>query len=157
MRTLKLYTMKKFITLICILVCYTVAAQQYNNEWIRYNQTYYKCRVGKDGLYRIAKSVLDAAGIGNTPVEFFEMWRNGEQVAFYPSVPNGPLPANGYIEFWGKMNDGKPDKPMYRDPNYQHSTDISLITDTASYFLSVNTNQSGFRISDGINDVINNT
>lgn len=136
---------------------YTVAAQQYNNEWINYNQTYYKFKVGKTGIFRIPKTVLDGVGIGNTPVENFELWRNGERVAFYPSVPNGPLPADGYLEFWATINDGKPDKAMYRDPAFQHTDHNSLITDTASYFLSVNTNQSGLRYVNVTNDVAGNT
>jgi len=157
MRTTKLYTMKKIFTLLLLVMAISAGAQQYNNEWIHYNQTYYKFKVGTAGLYRISKTVLDAAGIGNTQVEFFELWRNGEQVPFYPSVPSGVLPANGYIEFWGKPNDGKPDKDLYRDPAFQHTTATSLITDSAAYFLSVNANQSGFRIFNGTNDVASNT
>jgi len=149
--------MKKIFTLLLLVMAISAGAQQYNNEWIHYNQTYYKFKVGTSGLYRISKTVLDAAGIGNTQVEFFELWRNGEQVPFYPSVPSGVLPANGYIEFWGKPNDGKPDKDLYRDPAFQHTTATSLITDSAAYFLSVNANQSGFRIFNGTNDVASNT
>ena len=146
MRTTKLYTMKKIFTLLLLFAAFSAGAQQFNNEWIRFNQTYYKFRVGSNGLFRIPKSALDAAGIGNTQIEFFELWRNGEQVPFYPSVPSGVLPANGYIEFWGRINDGKPDNPMYRDPAYQHTTATSLVSDSSTYFLSVNANQSGFRI-----------
>lgn len=157
MRMFQHFAMKKIFTLFLILVAFSAGAQQYNNEWIRHSQTYYKFKVGSAGLYRIPKSVLDAAGIGNTQVQFFELWRNGEQVPFYPSVNAGVLPANGYIEFYGIPNDGKPDRPMYRDTAYQHTTVNSLISDTAVYFLSVNTNQSGFMIFDGSNDVASNT
>ena len=102
MRSTKLFTMKKIFTLIFLLAACTSMAQQYNNEWIRFNQTYYKFKVGTAGVYRITKSALDAAGIGNTQVQFFELWRNGQAIPFYPSVSSGTLPANGYIEFWGK-------------------------------------------------------
>lgn len=157
MQTKKLLTMKKIFTLVMLLFALNSFSQQYNNEWIRFNQTYYKFKVGTAGVYRIPKTVLDAAGIGNTPVQFFELWRNGEQVAFYPSVPSGPLPSDGYLEFWGRPNDGKPDLPMYRDPAYQHTNASSLLNDSSTYFLSVNTNQSGFIIFDGNNDVASNT
>lgn len=157
MRTTKLFTMKKIFTLLLLLTVFTAGAQQFNNEWIRYQQTYYKFKVGSTGVFRIPKSVLDAAGIGNTQVQFFELWRNGQQVPFYPSVSSGVLPANGFIEFWGRTNDGKPDNPMYRDPAYQHTAASSLVTDSSTYFLSVNTNQSGFMIFDGSNDVSSNT
>lgn len=157
MRSTKLFTMKKIFTLIFLLAACTSMAQQYNNEWIRFNQTYYKFKVGTAGVYRITKSALDAAGIGNTQVQFFELWRNGQAIPFYPSVSSGTLPANGYIEFWGKPNDGKPDGPMYRDPAFQHTDASSLVTDSSSYFLSINTNQSGFMIFDASNDVSSNT
>src|SRR5262249_17733123 len=93
----KQVAMKRIFTLLLILTGCVASAQQYNNEWIRFNQTYYKFKVSRTGLYRIPKAVLDAAGIGNTQVQFFELWRNGVQVPFYPSVPSGALPAGGYI------------------------------------------------------------
>lgn len=157
MRLKKLFTMKKLFTLLLLLAGLSVSAQQYNNEWIRFNQTYYKFKVGKDGLFRIPKTTLDAWGIGNTQVQFFELWRNGKPVPFYPSVQSGALPANGYIEFWGKVNDGTPDAPLYRDPAYQHNKVNSLLSDSSSYFLSVNANQSGLLVFEGTNDVGSNT
>lgn len=157
MRTQKRLTMKKFFTLLLLLFALRAGAQQFNNEWINYNQTYYKFKVSATGLYRIPQATLNAAGIGSIDVQNFELWRNGKQVPFYPSVPSGPLPANGYLEFWGKQNDGEPDKPLYRDPAYQHTEMNSLINDTAAYFLSVNTNQSGLVVIDMPNDVAGNS
>ena len=156
MNPVKLTNMRKFFTLLFLIATLPVWAQQYNNEWINYNQTYYKFTVGSSGLYRIPKSVLDNAGIGGTSVQFFELWRNGESVRLYPSVPNGPLPANGYLEFWGEANDGKVDNKLYRDSIFQHSKTVSLLTDTAAYFLSVNTTQAGSFHVDVPNDVASN-
>jgi hypothetical protein len=149
--------MRKIFTLLLLVAGYSVAAQQYNNEWINFDQTYYKFKVGKTGVFRIPRTSLDAIGIGGTQVEFFELWRNGQKVPFYTSVATGALPADGYIEFWATINDGKPDKQLYRDPAFQHTDVPSLITDTASYFLSVNMNQSGFRYVTVTNDVAGNT
>ena len=109
--------------------------------------------MGRAGVFRIPKATLDAVGIGNTQVEYFELWRNGERVPVYPSVANGALPADGYLEFWGILNDGKPDLPMYRDPAFFQTDHSSLLTDTSSYFLSVNTNQSGFRYVNVTNNI----
>lgn len=146
--------MKRFITLILFfIVCVSAGAQQFNNEWIKHAQTYYKFKVGATGLYRIPKSALDNAGIGNVDVRFFELWRNGKKTLIYPSVPSGPLPSDGFIEFWGEKNDGGPDKELYRNPTYQHSDKLSFFTDTAVYFLSVNTNQSGAFYTARTNDL----
>jgi hypothetical protein len=153
LRTLKHQIMKKVFTLLLLLAGVAATAQQFNNEWIKFSQTYYKFKIANQGIVRIPKATLDAAGVGGTQVQFLELWRNGEKVPFYPSVSSGVLPANGYIEFWGEPNDGKPDKALYRSPIYQHRDVYSLETDTAVYFLSVNTNQSGIRYT----DVVNNT
>jgi hypothetical protein len=152
-----MFIMRKIFTLLLLLAGCMVHAQQYNNEWIQYSQTYYKIKVAQAGVYRIPKSLLDANGLGSTDVRYFELWRNGQKVPFYPSVSSGTLPSNGYIEFWGEKNDGKPDKALYRDPSYQHTDKISLQTDTAAYFLSVNTSQAGFKISDVNNNVAGNS
>ncbi len=149
--------MKRILLLLMMLGFLSTHAQKFNNEWIRPGQTYYKFKVAKSGLFRISKTALDAAGIGSTDVGFFELWKNGERVPFFTSVENGTLPANGYIEFWGEPNDGKADKALYRKPEYQHTERTSLLTDTAVYFLSVNTNRSGFSIFDFGNDVASNT
>lgn len=154
MTLLNSHIMRRFITLILFfIVCLSAGAQQYNNEWIRHAQTYYKFKVGSTGLYRIPKSVLDNEGIGNVDVRFLELWRNGKKVLIYPSVASGSLPANGFIEFWAERNDGGPDKDLYRDPAYQHSDKLSLFSDTAVYFLSVNTDQSGSFYTDRANDL----
>ncbi len=146
---------KCFTTVLLILIG-LIAKAQYGNEWIIHDQQYYKFKVGADGLYRIPKSVLDNAGIGNVGVEFFELWRNGEKVPFYATVTNGPLQSSDYIEFWGQANDGNPDKALYRNIAFQHTTKRSLLTDTAVYFLSVNTNQSGWRYTTINNNVAGN-
>lgn len=152
----KPFKMKRIFTLLLLIIAGTAAAQQYNNEWIKYPQTYYKFRISSKGLYRIPKSALTTAGIGNAGAEFFELWRNGVKVPIYTSSSSGPLAANGFIEFWGEPNDGKPDKALYRNPTYQHTTELSLLCDTAVYFLSVNTDQSGFRFNDISNNVSGN-
>ncbi|GAC1422090.1 MAG: hypothetical protein NVS9B7_19550 [Flavisolibacter sp.] len=128
----------KNIFLILLLTCGLFSqAQVYNNEWIVYSQTYYKFKVGKDGLYRLPQSLLSSSGLGGYGAETFQLWRNGKQVPIYTSVATGVLSVSDYIEFWGKMNDGKPDKELYRDPNYQLNDRYSLETDSAAYFLTI--------------------
>jgi hypothetical protein len=134
--------MKKLLLGLLLLSGFIAKAQVYNNEWIDYSKTYYKFKVGKTGLYRISQSVLSSSGLGSSPAEYFQLWRNGKQIPIYTSVATGVLSASDYIEFWGEMNDGKPDKELYRDPKWQLNDKWSLETDTAAYFLTVNTNVS---------------
>jgi len=153
---LKPYIMKRLLTLALFIISLAAAGQQYNNEWIRFPQTYYKFKIANPGLYRIPKSTLDAAGIGGTSIQYYELWKNGKQVPIYTSVSSGPLGSNDYIEFWGEANDGKPDQALYRNPAYQHTAASSLMTDTAVYFLSVNTTGTGSAYFDPGNNVAAN-
>jgi len=150
--------MKKL--LFCLLITWGLAAQAqvYNNEWIRYSQTYYKFKVGKSGVYRINQSLLASAGLDLVPAEQFQLWRNGVQVSLYITNTTGVLSSSDYIEFWGEMNDGKPDRELYRNPAYQLNNKWSLESDTATYFLTVNPNISqNLRLNDAINNVAGNT
>ena len=140
--------MKKFVLILftCFISC-IVVAQQYYNEWIDYSKTYYKFKIAATGLYRINQQNLPAA-LQTANASQFQLWRNGKEIALYT--------GSGYIEFWGEKNDGLPDKNLYKDPNNQLSTDLSLETDTAIYFLTVNTG-ANLRINDAANNVNGNT
>lgn len=129
--------MKKLLIPILLLLASSVHAQL-NNSWIDYNKTYYKFYVGKDTLCRIPQSTLAAVGLGSVNADQFQLWRNGQQVRIFTSVTGTALGAGDYIEFWGEMNDGKADKQLYKDPNYQYADRYSLETDTVAYFLTVN-------------------
>src|SRR5665647_1823635 len=107
--------MKKLLLVSFIFISAASFAQPYSNSWIDYNKTYLKFSVGKTGLFRIPQSALNSIGLGNTPAEQFQLWRNGEEVGLYTSVATGPLGASDYIEFWGLMNDGKKDTKLYRN------------------------------------------
>jgi peptidase C25-like protein/CARDB protein len=145
--------MKKFYTIVLVLCALRLAAQPYNNEWIDFSKTYYKFKIRTTGLYRLPQSVLAAAGLGAVPAQNFQLFRNGQEVPIYTSVASGPLGSSDYIEFWGQQNDGVPDKPLYRNPSYQHNTQWSLETDTAVYFLTVNPTGNTFHYQNAVNNV----
>ena len=135
--------------LLCLFVCcaFVAKGQVYNNEWIDYTKTYYKCRVGKTGLYRIAQPTLVTAGLGSAAAQDFQLWRNGVQIPIYTSVASGNFSASDFIEFWGEMNDGKADKELYRNPDYQLNDKWSLESDTSVYFLTINNSGNNFRFA----------
>ncbi|MGB3153613.1 MAG: hypothetical protein WBB06_03370, partial [Chitinophagaceae bacterium] len=130
--------MKKLLLPLFFLSVLSAQSQTYYNEWINYNQTYYKFKVSANGLYRINQPILASIGLANTPAEQFQLWRNGQQVPIYTTIPTGPMGGSDYIEFWGEMNDGKTDIDLYRLADYQLNDKWSLETDTAAFFLTVN-------------------
>jgi len=129
----------------------------YNNEWIDYSKTYYKFYVGKTGLYRISQTALASVGIGGTPAEQFQLWRNGREVPIYTSVLSGPLGGGDFIEFWGERNDGRPDSTLFRDTSFILTNKRNFQTDTAAFFLTVNPAGGNLRLQNTVNNVAGNT
>ncbi len=148
---------KFFLGLAVLLFSITQLQAQFNNAWIDYSKTYYKFKVGEDGLYRIPMLTLQAAGLSTTNAEYFQLWRNGVEVPLYTSVSSGQLGSADYLEFYGKMNDGKVDAALYKVPAHQLSDKFSLQTDTAAYFLTVNSANPNARITASANNVSSNT
>lgn len=148
--------MKRILVLFILVFGVVGGFAQYNNEWIDYNKSYHKFKVGTSGLYRISKTTLQSLGLGTVPVEQFQLWRNGREVPLYTSVPVGAMNDLDYLEFFGEMNDGKPDNKLYKKSENQPDDRWSLQTDSSSYFLTVNTNGNNLRISNQINDITGN-
>jgi hypothetical protein len=143
--------MVKKILYLLILVCFTYSAnaQSYQNEWIDYNKTYYKFKVGpfgydivgapyRRGVVRITQPTLAEAGLSNVSAEQFQLWRDGEEIRIYASKTSGILSSSDYIEFIGETANGKPDKQLYSDSSFQLSEIWNLESDSAAYFLTVN-------------------
>ena len=149
--------MKRIIFLLLTVLSLSAGAQDYNNEWIDYSKTYYKFKIAVTGIYRIPQSALANIGLDAVNANDFQLWRNGKEVTIYTSVQNAPINAGGYIEFWGEMNDGKADIPMYREADFQLSDKWSLQTDTAAYFLTVNPGGSNQHYIITANNVASNT
>ncbi|MBS1738187.1 MAG: hypothetical protein JSS98_16510 [Bacteroidetes bacterium] len=148
--------MKKLLLPFLIFFAVTGFSQSASNSWINYNNTYYKFYIAKDGVYRIGQSTLNNAGLGGIPAEQFQLWHNGEEQSLYTSIAAGVLGTSDYIEFWGMRNDGKMDNKLYRDPDFQLSDHFSLQTDTAAYYLTVNSASANLRYINSVNDVANN-
>ena len=148
--------MKKILLTPFILLLAITGYTQLNNSWIDYSKVYYKFKLAKDTLTRISQPVLSAAGLGSVPAEQFQLWRNGKQVRMFTSVPTGVLSSGDFLEFWGEMNDGKPDKNLYRNPDHQLCDKFSLETDTATYFLTVNPAGGNFRYATAANNTAGN-
>jgi hypothetical protein len=148
--------MKKILIPFLLMLAFSAKAQL-NNSWIDYNKTYYKFKVSKDTLCRIPQSALQSIGLGAVNADHFQLWRNGEQVRLYTSVSGTTLGASDFIEFWGQLNDGKPDKRLYRDQTFQLTDKYSLETDTSTYFLTVNSTSPNLRYINSVNTSPSNT
>lgn len=149
--------MKRILLIVFLLAGLGAFAQPYNNEWIDYNKTYYKFKVPTTGITRIPQTTLAAMGLSNANADHFQLWHNGQEVPIYTTSTNSPLDASGYIEFWGEMNDGRPDNILYRDGSWQINDAFSLTTDSAAYYLTINPAGNNKRLVNTENNVAGNT
>ncbi|MEM1215287.1 MAG: C25 family cysteine peptidase [Bacteroidota bacterium] len=112
----------------------------YGYEWIAEGQTYAAVKVAEDGLYRINYEDLAALGwpLSTVDASDFALHHQGEAVFYYASNGgSGPLQAGDYLLFYGQQNRGELDEHLYRNAaEEQLNPRYSLITDTATYYLS---------------------
>lgn len=142
---------RRLLFLICVL--YTAAAlkAQFGNEWIRYEQSYYKFQVVSDGIYRISFNTLNQTIPGLTALDprNFQLYARGTQQAILiHGEDDGQWDEGDYIEFYGRKNDGWFDTRLYPQPSDQTNPYYSLFTDTASYFLTWTDSEPGLRITE---------
>lgn len=140
---------KLYLLVFIVLMTSLVTAQPYGNEWINFstnqqysNQQYFRIKVWKEGIYRISYADLTSASF---PMPFnpkqLQLFNNGrEQFIYVEGEADGSFDQNDYIEFYGKKNDGEADASLYRYAPWQINPQQSLFTDTAAYFLTLNTN-----------------
>ncbi|MDX1651753.1 MAG: C25 family cysteine peptidase [Brumimicrobium sp.] len=114
-------------------------AQSYGNEWINYNQLYYKFGITNDGIYRISYQDMAAAGIpvsGISPSQFQIFGKEKELPLYVNDGADGSFDFGDYVEFFAEGNDGWRDSILYDDPNKIGNPGYSLYNDTLFYFLT---------------------
>lgn len=140
-----------FLLLSLISVAATAQKPVFGNEWINYQQTYYKIPVAQKGLYRVTFSDLQKAGLSLTSLDpkTLQLFHRGvEQAILVEGEADGKFDAADYIEFIGHGNDGTADSALYRPASAQPHPYYSLYTDTTAYFLTARLDaQPGKRMS----------
>lgn len=125
------------------------AFSQYGNEWIRYNQFYYKIPVAQTGLYRITYTDLQSAGfpVGSVDPRRLQVFHRGvEQAIYVEGESDAVFNVTDYIEFYGVKNDGTQDAELYKPSTSQPHTYYNIFNDTTWYFLTYNLLQAGKRM-----------
>ncbi|MDW3197528.1 MAG: C25 family cysteine peptidase [Cytophagales bacterium] len=135
-----------FLTLVSCLCLSISAVGQYGNEWILYDQDYFKLTVVNDGWYRVTASELEAAGFLTDQVaaDRLRLFKNGEEIAMDVTSQNGRLVS---FEFYGERNDGQLDQPIYISPDAQPHDYYALFSEATTYFLTyANAGPDGLRM-----------
>lgn len=114
-------------------------AQTFGNEWIDFNQSYFKLKIAENGVYRISQADLNNAGFPATSIDprRIQIFKNGqEQAIFIQGQSDGVFHSTDYIEFYAEANDGNTDTELYVSPSAQPHTLYSLFTDSSTYFIT---------------------
>jgi hypothetical protein len=148
---------RKLIPLILFLFalpCLSFAQTIFGNEWINYSQTYLKIKLNKDGIYTVQYNDLKTSGLSAGDISAinpknFQLFYRGVEVPIYVTAQNSnQFGQNDHIEFLGRSNDGALDKDLYKDENEHTNPNISLMTDTSTYFLTWTAASPGLRYQD---------
>jgi hypothetical protein len=131
--------MKQLVLFILSLPSLWSFGQSYGNEWIDYNQQYYKFPITETGVYQISFSSMIAAGIPAStinPADFQVYGREKELPLRVVDGGDNSFDVGDYIEFFAEYNNGWLDSILYDDPNTIGNPAYSLYNDTVYYFLS---------------------
>ncbi|MFA6924701.1 MAG: C25 family cysteine peptidase [Bacteroidales bacterium] len=140
--------MKKNLLLFLISFSFTAFSQQYGNEWINYNQKYYRIKIINEGIYRINYTTLVNAGFFNDAFDpkQIQIFHNGKEEHIYVKGENDHIfDPTDYIQFYAKGNNGWLDSVVYNSPLNQVNKNYSLYNDTAAYYLTWNSSLSNKR------------
>lgn len=150
--------MPKYYTILFLVFFCGIGKTQTHNNWINYNQKYYKIPIVAEGLYRVNPQILSDAGIDLNTVnpKNFQLFHRGKEIPIYvhnENDPDGIFNGTDFIEFYGNRNSGWMDSLIYDSPNNLLNPIISLFNDTISYFLTWNNQSNNLRM---VNDVDQN-
>lgn len=129
----------KSLTIVALFFALGMAASaQTGNEWINFSAPYYKIPVAKNGIYRLTRAQLMAAGVPSfiDPRTIKVYHRGVEQAVYVEGESDSQFNANDFLEFYGRRNDGALDEMLFNSPTDQPHKLYNLFSDTTAYFLT---------------------
>lgn len=131
-----------------------VQSQNYGNEWINYNQQYYKLSIPKTGLYRIDSATLFNSGVPINSINprTIQLFIKGKEQAIYIKGENDNVFNSGdFIEFYAEKNNCSFDSMAYTNITRIPNPHIALFNDTNYAFLTWNNIINNKRITEFTN------
>lgn len=132
--------MRSKLVLFFLLMGHLLLGQQLGNEWINYDQSYFKIKTGTDDVHRITYQALVDAGFDVSSISpaQLQLFHRGEEVAIRTvGMDDASFDADDYIEFWGRKNDGTQDTELFYRPQHQIHKFYNMFSDTTAFFLTV--------------------
>ena len=142
---------KKFINILLFAPLFVNA--QLTNDWINYDQNYFKFPIAEDGVYRIDFQQLINAGMNTGAIDprNFQIFVKGEEIPIYvQGESDGSFDSNDFIEFYAEHNTGWYDHVLFSDSTHVINPYISMFSDTLYHFLTWNSSTNNFRLKDEV-------
>ncbi len=139
-----------FISCYLVLQAFYLCAQKYGNEWINYNQSYFRINISSTGLYRIGYTTLLNSGIPVKSInpKNFQLYIKGEEQYIYlRGEADDSFDSNDYIEFYAQKNDGLFDSLSYHQITRHPNPYIPLFNDTNYAYLTWNSSLNNRRMT----------
>jgi hypothetical protein len=121
---------------------------QFGNEWINYNQRYFRIKVITDGVHRVTHATLQNSGVPISSIDPRNLqlfYRGNEVPIFLFGTQDGSFDPGDYLEFVGRRNDGGLDTALYSNPAHIAHRSVSMFSDTSVYYLTWNNLTSNLR------------
>jgi hypothetical protein len=128
-----------------------LAQRDFGNEWINYNQRYFKVAIAEDGVYKLTGQDLQDAGIPISTIQpqKLQMWYRGKAYPFsINSTDTLSIKTSDVIFFYGTKNDGRLDSTLYSVQSSHRNKYISLYSDTNFYFVTWNAIDDGLQFTE---------
>ncbi len=125
-----------------IIFCYcnSACAQVRGNEWIDYDQRYWKFPVSSDALYKISYQELSNAGFPVNTVDphLIQVFGRGKECRVkIAGEEDNVFNSGDFIEIYARKNDAWLDSLVYDTPQHVPNPKYSLFNDTATYFITI--------------------
>ncbi len=122
----------------------------YGNEWIDYDQRYFKFLTAEDGIFKMDYGTLKNAGfpIDDIEAEKFQLFSMGIEVPIRVST-SGIFSNSDFLAFEGKKNKSELDDYLFENPSTDNlNPEFSLFTDSTAFFLTWSDNASQVRFAE---------
>ena len=131
--TMSNFTNLRIFACIALILLSTVGYGQwgapYSNQWVNYDQEYYKVEIREEGLYRIPFNSLPDV-IKNADKSKIQIFKAGKEIAIISVDAEGIL-------FHGVPNRGETDSLLYRPMSSRINPYSSLFSNASAYFITV--------------------
>jgi hypothetical protein len=128
--------------ILCVFVFFSTFCfpQKYGNEWVKFNQTYFKFPVLQEGIYRIdSTSLASKFNLSNTNPQHFQIFLKGKELPlFIKGESDGQINSEDYIEFYANSLRGEYDSLLYADITYMPNPYRAFFNDTIYAYITLN-------------------